>query len=189
MDKNEQLFSQFLKGNRKSFEILFKRFYAQLCYYAYKYVNDFDEAEDIVQGFFAKMWDSKSSVNINTSVKNYFFRSVRNLCLNQIKHYKVVDQHRKESLRDMVTSENDNVIYDYALVNRINQCIDELPPKRREIFVLSREYDLKYREIAERLNISVKTVETQMGLALKELRVKLGDIKKMIIGLILILKS
>lgn len=78
MNDNELLFVQFLKGDTKSFETLFKLFYAPLCTYAYKYVRDYDEAEDLVQGFFAKIWDSKSSISINTSVKNYFFRSVRN---------------------------------------------------------------------------------------------------------------
>lgn len=189
MNDNELLFVQFLKGDTKSFETLFKLFYAPLCTYAYKYVRDYDEAEDLVQGFFAKIWDSKSSISINTSVKNYFFRSVRNLSLNHIKHRSVVDQHQKETLRNMVIADNEQSAFDFVLAERINFHIDQLPPKRREIFILSRQHDLKYREIAEKLNISVKTVETQMGLALKELRNKLSDVKKTLIGFILIFSN
>ena len=189
MNNNELLFSQFLKGNKQSFEILFKRFYAPLCAYAFTYVDDYDEAEDLVQGFFAKIWDSQSDIRINTSVKNYFFRSVRNLSLNHIKHRAVVDQHQKENLRNLMATDHEQTEYDFALAERIDHCIRQLPPKRREIFLLSRQHDLKYREIADRLNISVKTVETQMGLALKELRIKLSDVKKTLIGFVITLND
>lgn len=189
MNNNELLFSQFLKGNKQSFEILFKRFYAPLCAYAYTYVHDYDEAEDLIQGFFAKIWDSQPDIRINTSVKNYFFRSVRNLSLNHIKHRAVVDQHQKETLRNMEIADNEQSASDFVLVERINFHIDQLPPKRREIFLLSRQHDLKYREIADRLNISVKTVETQMGLALKELRNKLSEVKKTLIGFVITLNN
>jgi RNA polymerase sigma-70 factor (ECF subfamily) len=184
METDNTLFQQIRQGNRHSFEQLFRSYYAPLCVFARKYIKDTDDCEEIVQGFFLKLWEKRKSIDINTSVKNYLFSSVRNRCLNQLKHQKIMQAHQAEILN--TSSESDfgsNYFMEIGLVEKIEQSIAALPPKRREIFILSREQGLKYREIADQLGISIKTVETQMGQALKEMREKLRDYKHLLITL------
>lgn len=161
-------------GNPNALKKVFETFYSQLCNFAYQFLNDNDQSEDIVQALFVKLWEKRSGLAIESSLKSYLFRSVRNQCLNLIQHEKVKKLH-EERIRESLISENaeDDYYISPELKVRIGSVIDSMPEKRREIFRLSREEGLKYREIAERLNLSVKTVETQMGLALKTLREKI----------------
>ena len=111
---------------------------------------------------------------IETSVKSYFYRSVKNLSLNFIEHNKIKNRYAQTVLTQSKQSTSpDDQFIEIDLVRKIEESIQSLPQKRREIFRLSREEGLKYREIAEKLNISIKTVEAQMGLAIKTLRDKL----------------
>ncbi len=161
-------------NNPNALKKVFETFYRSLCNYAFQFLNDYDMAEEVVQGLFVKLWEKRSGLAIESSLKSYLFRSVRNQCFNLIQHEKVKKLH-EERIRESLISENaeDDYYISPELKVRIGSVIDSMPEKRREIFRLSREEGLKYREIAERLNISVKTVETQMGLALKTLREKI----------------
>jgi RNA polymerase sigma-70 factor (ECF subfamily) len=137
-------------------------------------IHDDDSAEEIVQDFFVRLWEKRNQIHIETSVKNYFFRSVKNLCLNHIQHDKTkirYSQHVRTEGEKQTSGED--LFFEMDLSEKIEESINSLPEKRQEIFRLSREEGLKYREIADRLNISVKTVEAQMGLAIKTLREKL----------------
>lgn len=163
-------------GDSKAFEMLFHRYYGNLCLYATKILSDDTAAEEVVQDFFVKFWEKKEQTNIDTSIKNYLFRSIKNQCLNFIKHSVI----KKNYIKNQEIDFQPNVDYEDSfievdLAKKIEESINSLPKKRREIFKLSREEGLKYREIAERLNISIKTVEAQMGLAIKNLREKLKD--------------
>lgn len=168
------LFDKIKKGDEKAFEILFHKYYGHLCSFAAKIIKDDDSAEEIVQDLFVKIWEKRQQLAIETSVKNYLFRSVKNLCLNFIQHNKTKIQHAQT-----VVSENENNFSDddnypeIDLAQKIEESINSLPGKRKEIFRLSRQEGLKYHEIAGKLNISIKTVETQMSLAIKSLREKL----------------
>jgi RNA polymerase sigma-70 factor (ECF subfamily) len=168
------LFERVKNGGIEAFEILFHRYYRHLCVFSSHILHDDDSAEEIVQDFFVRLWEKRNQILIETSVKNYFFRSVKNLCLNHIQHDKTkirYSQHiRTEGEKQ--TSDED-LFFEMDLSEKIEESINSLPEKRQEIFRLSREEGLKYREIADRLNISVKTVEAQMGLAIKTLREKL----------------
>lgn len=169
------LFNNIQKGDEKAFEQLFKTYYSHLCLFSSNIMEDEIVAEEIVQEFFVKLWEKRTKLNIETSLKNYVFRSVKNLCLNQIKHNKIRVKHAKYVISEAEANNfNDNFI-EVDLAKRIEESIQTLPEKRREIFRLSREEGLKYREIAEKLKLSIKTVEAQMGLALKTLREKLKD--------------
>ncbi|MCF8359491.1 MAG: RNA polymerase sigma-70 factor [Prolixibacteraceae bacterium] len=182
MDNEKKLFQQIKEGNKQSFEKLFRFYYAPLCHFSRKYIADPDECEEIVQGFFLKIWEKRSDLDITVSVKNYLFSSVRNRCLNYIKHQKIRQGYKTDVLSKNNSQLNpDNYILEVDLHNKIREGIDSLPPRRREIFILSREEGLKYREIAEKLGISIKTVETQMGQALKDLRKKLSTYKHLLI--------
>lgn len=186
MENDKNLFLQINKGNKQSFEQLFKTYYAPLLLFSRSYVPDEDDCEEIVQGFFLKLWEDRRKINISTSVKSYLFSSVRNRCLNHIKHQKIKQAYQNHVM-SAPADENQasNYFVEPDLMEKINRSIDSLPPRRKEIFILSREHGLKYREIADELGISIKTVETQMGQALKDLREQLKDYKQLLISFIL----
>lgn len=168
------LFEQVKKNNEKAFETLFHRYYGHLCGFASNLIRDDAAAEEIVQDFFVKLWEKRNQLIIETSVKNYLFRSVKNLCLNFIQHNKTKLRYTNSVLSDAKADQSvEDNFSEIDLAEKIEESILSLPEKRREIFRLSREEGLKYREIAEKLSISIKTVETQMSLAIKTLRDKL----------------
>jgi RNA polymerase sigma-70 factor, ECF subfamily len=190
MIDDRNLFLLIKQSDKKSFEILFRIYYAPLCSFSHKYVKDKDDCEEIVQGFFLKLWDKREELDINLSVKNYLFSSIRNRCLNYIKHEKIKLEYQSDMMKNPDGQiDTTNFIMEVDLIDRIDQSIAALPARRREIFVLSREHGLKYREIADQLGISIKTVETQMGQALKELREKLKDYQRLLISFLLIQKT
>ena len=171
---NEQtLLEDLKKSDNAAFEQLFRWYYQTLCVFASRVLQNDDEAEELVQDFFVKFWEKRAQIQIETSLKSYLFRSVKNLCLNQIKHEKIKTQHANLVIAEAEEYEYRDSFIEPDLQKDIEKSIAELPEKRQEIFRLSREEGLKYREIADRLNISVKTVEAQMGLAIKTLREKL----------------
>lgn len=183
MENDKQLFQQIKKGDKKSFEKLFKTYYAPLCLFARQYILDPDDSEEAVQSFFLKLWDDRKKIAITTSVKSYLFGSVKNRCLNYIKHQKIKQAHQSEVIKSAkIDSNSSSFLLEVDLMKKIEASINSLPPKRREIFILSKEHGLKYREIAEKLGISIKTVETQMGHALKDLREQLKDYKQLLIS-------
>ncbi len=176
LEEEKKLFGEIRNGDEKAFEKLFHHYYGHLCLYASQILQDDNAAEEIVQDFFVKLWEKRNRLTIETSVKNYLFRSVKNQALNLIKHNKIKYIYAQSILSD--TSDyptGEESFYEINLAEKIEESILSLPEKRREIFRLSREEGLKYREIAEKLNISPKTVETQMSLAFKHLRQKLKD--------------
>jgi RNA polymerase sigma-70 factor (ECF subfamily) len=173
----KNIFQKIREDDREAFKNLFDTYYASLCHYASHYLNDDALSEEVVQELFVKIWEKRLSLEIDTSVRNYLFRSVRNGCLNQIQHDKVRQLHGRK-LKEALMCEDPAADYLITpeMIMKLEEGIESLPEKRREIFRLSREEGLKYREIAEKLEISVKTVEAQMGLALKTLRQKIGSL-------------
>ena len=174
--EENRLFERINKSDQKAFEILFHNYYKILCLFASKLIHDDVAAEEIVQDFFVKLWEKREQITIETSVKNYFFRSVKNYSLNFIQHNKTKIAHAQNLLSEVDNNFSDDNIYpEPDLFEKIEESINSLPEKRREIFRLSRQEGLKYQEIAQKLNISIKTVETQMSLAIKTLRDKLKN--------------
>jgi len=172
--EEKELFDRIKKSDEKAFEMLFHKYYGHLCLFATKIIKDDASAEEIVQDLFVKLWEKREQLSIETSLKNYLFRSVKNLCLNYIQHNKTKIVHAQSVLSEMESNFSDDNNYpEIDLAFKIEESINSLPGKRREIFRLSRQEGLKYHEIAEKLNISIKTVETQMSLAIKTLRDKL----------------
>lgn len=164
-------------GNLQVFENLFRQYYQMLCHYALKFVGDPDTAEELVQDLFYTLWEKRMELTINTSVKSYLFSAVHNRCLKFIEHRSVEQKYRNYYLKH--ESEIDNDEADSAGVAEmqqiINRTLDSLPDRCGKIFRLNRFEGLKYQEIAERLSISVKTVEANMGRALKVLRKSLKE--------------
>jgi RNA polymerase sigma-70 factor, ECF subfamily len=163
--------------NLKSFEALFRQYYQMLCSYALRFVKDPDTAEEIVQDLFYKLWEKRAELQINTSVKSYLYSAVHNRCLKFIEHRNVETKYRNYYL--LHESEIDNEPGDSASINEIQGVIENtlnaLPERCSRIFRLNRFEGLKYHEIALKLSISVKTVEANMGKALKLLRKNLKN--------------
>jgi len=159
----EHLWSQIRQGDQLAFERLFKLHYENLCLFAHKYLQDQGATEDLVQEIFIKIWDKADQIDLQTKIRPYLYSSVRNACLNQIKHEKVKQEYASSKLSSF-THEHSDSMEVLELEDRIAAAIESLPEKCREIFELSRFEGKKYAEIAEELNISVKTVENQMGI-------------------------
>jgi len=156
----------------EEFEIFFRLTYERLCSFALGYVNNRNEAEDIVQAVFLNVWDQKNLWDDFESAKAYMFQSVRNEALNYKKHEKVKRKFQSEIQLRMKEwkMDKDSATSSKEKVKIVRQGIRELPDRRREIFRMSREEGLTYREIADTLGISIKTVKTQIGRSLKYLR-------------------
>lgn len=181
-----EIVPQIAQGNRSAFESLFKSHYSNLCGYAVKYVWELDQAEEIVQDLFFNLWNKRSDLYISSSIESYLFRAVRNACLNYLKHKKVRENYASNVKGSYNPGQglDDNPVETLELQKKIEDSIEVMPPERKKIFMMSRYDGLKYKEIAEKLGISVKTVEAQMGKALKFLR---EELKEFMVILILIL--
>lgn len=183
---DQQQLKSLKEGDITVFEMFFRAYYQPLCNYAYTFVQDRDEAEEIVQSTFLSFWEKRENIEIRVSPKSYLYTMVRNACLNAIKHEKIKQRHAGEELavaERSYESVSQRVITT-ELEDHIQRAIEQLPEQCRLIFKLSRFEDLKYSEIASQLNISIKTVENQMGKALKIMRERLKEYLPLIIVLI-----
>lgn len=173
-EQDRKLIEKIRQGDEKAFEVIFHRFYPVLCSFAAQFTKDDNIAEEIVQDLFIRLWEKKSFISIEFSLENYLLKAVKNQCINFLEQKKVQQKKIDDYLAENKTNQSDDFsFFDLDLIHKIEESIASLPKKRREIFLLSREEGLKYSEIADVMNISIKTVETQMGLALKTLRKKL----------------
>jgi RNA polymerase sigma-70 factor, ECF subfamily len=174
---DQQYLSALKTGDITAFEMLFRNYYQPLCNYAYTFVQDRDEAEEIVQSTFMSVWEKRDALEIRTAVRPYLYAMVRNACLNVIKHEKVKQVHVAGELAVAERSIESvtRTVMAAELEDKIQEALLKLPEQCRLVFKLSRFEELKYAEIATQLNISVKTVENQMGKALKIMRDQLSD--------------
>lgn len=174
----DQLAMRIKLGDQQAFELLFRKLYVRLCKFSYKFLNDTEEAQEIVQEVFTKIWEGREDIDPEESLKSYLFKIVQNLSLNRLKRKKV--ESRYIEIYKLVYNDNLEFSAHESLLAReleeqIALSIGHLPNECRKIFQLSRNEGLKYREIADVLHISIKTVETQMSKALRSLRVELRD--------------
>ena len=149
---------------------LFNDYYTELCRKAYRIVNNKEISEDIVQDVFFKLWDKRNKIVITKSLGTYLNRMVFNESISFLRKNKSFLEFSDEIEQTATNTESDNKIEHDELKSIINSAINELPARCKTIFLLSRIDELTYKQIAEQLEISVKTVENQMGKALKILR-------------------
>ena len=169
-----ELFNKVKQGDQRAFEKLFKAHYESLCRFAFRFLKDTDQAEEIVQEVFCKIWEKRQSISFTSSFKAYLFTSIRNTCYNVHEHMKVRHQHQEHVIH--TTSEVDTgILEEVDLEAKIEKSLDLLPEQCRKVFMMNRFEGLKYKEIAAQLGISPKTVENQMGKALKIMREQLKD--------------
>ena len=172
-----EIIGRIRQGDAGQFESLFRSSYVSLVRYAKTLVKDHDTAEEIVQDLFFRLWKDKEKIKIESSLNGYLFRSVHNRCLHYIEHIRVVEQHAEEMLHQQAeVQENPSDILHYKeLQAKIATILERLPERCGKIFYMSRFEGLKYTEIAEKLSVSIKTVESNMGRALKEFRKELTE--------------
>lgn len=168
-------------GNASYFEDIFRKYYQSLCLFALKYVKDHDDAEEIVQDMFVRIWQKRAELTIATSLKSYLYQAVRNTCLNHLKHNNIKLEYQRNTIESSPSTDVSDTLVALELEVKIQGTLDKLPPERKKIFLMNRNEGLKYREIAEKLNISIKTVENQMGKALKFLKTELIDFLSIVI--------
>jgi RNA polymerase sigma-70 factor (ECF subfamily) len=163
--------------NEQALESLFRDHFVGLCKFAMGYVKDDEAAKEIVQDSFVNLWEKRDSIDLSKPVKSYLSTAVRNKCLNYLRDHKKfsTDLLALENLsHDPVYDQHDSLV-ESEMSEQITRAIDALPEKCRKIFELSRFRHLKYQQIADELQISVKTVETQMSKALQHMRNRLAE--------------
>ena len=167
-----ELVSQVREGNQYAFSILFARYYGDVMNYCATFIPDRNECEDIVQNIFMGIWEKRNLFSIRVPFKSYLLMSARHDCFDAIKHEKIVKQHVVEVL-DTPEAANwdiDHYLLHSELESKIKVLLQLYEPRAVEIFKMSRFENIKYDEIAEKLNISRRTVEVKVANVLKYLR-------------------
>ena len=169
-----------LKNNRnicdsKTFEFIYSTYAKDIRRFLFFKTQDVDTAEDILQDTFVKLWDNCNNVDYN-KVKSYLYSIAKNMFLNRIKHQKVVLKYNEQHKKHDTNESPEFVMLEKEFMEKLEKTIASLPEKQREVFLLNRIENKKYKDIAEMLNISVKAVEKRMHLALVVMREKIGNV-------------
>lgn len=173
------------KNNKSDFSRVYSIYFPKLVRFAREFVLSTEDAENIIQDIFIYLWEHQELLDTLTNLNAFLFTLVKNKCIDQLRHRKLLERKREE-FKTVLDKEIQLKLYalqqfdENALSNEdieiiLNNAINSLPEKCRKVFILSRMEGLKNREIAERLNISAKTVENQMTTAIRKLRVELKD--------------
>jgi RNA polymerase sigma-70 factor (family 1) len=164
-------------GDEKFYKSVYYEYYPVLTYFANKYVNDLEVAKEIVQDFFVKLYEKRFSLSIETSFKSYLYKSIYNSCINYLNQVVVREQHHRQiknlTYEQTVLSEEE--IYMVELEKKIYHEIEQLPAQCKRIFKMNRFDGLSNSEIAARLKLSKRTIETQISKALRILRKNISD--------------
>lgn len=166
---------------KEEYHSLFKEHYNSMCNYAFAMINNRDEAEDIVQGVFVDFWNKPDKETITAEFENYLIRSIKFKCIDFHRKEVVKRKYEEAAVHEQSQFDEEDNEENPALKDLINLSISQLPEKTQEVFRLSKLEGMSYKEIADQLGISPKTVENQMGRAFKMLREKLKNYKDLLI--------
>lgn len=158
-----------------------------MCFFAQKYVKDYETAREITQSAFISLWEKRESIDMERPVKSYLAMVIHNKCTNHLRDNRKFDQNilNIENLLEVPEYDGADSMVEKELKLKIDLSIAELPEKCREIFMMNRYENFKYQEIADKLHISVKTVETQMSKALQHMRIRLAEYMTIIVVLVI----
>ena len=175
--EEQYLVSRIQLGDKNAFSYIFRRYYKDLVLFGGTFLPDLELCEDIIQSIFLKLWKDRTNLLIESSLKAYLLKAVRNSCVDEIRHIYVIREHKSyiNSLDVLVDVDTENYILYSDLYEKMQQALEELSPEQRQAFEMNRFEGLKYREIAQRLNVSERTVEVRISKAIQLLRVRLKD--------------
>ena len=172
------LLVELAQGDEKAFSLLFKKYYKDLVLFGGNFLPDRCACEDIVQSVFLRLWNERHLLHIKTSLKSYLLKSVQNACFDEIQHKQVIRKHENyvlsfaNMIKDMDT---ENYILYSDFQQHLQQALDKIPATCRETFELNRFEGMKFREIADKLQISQRTVEVRISKAIDILKKHLKD--------------
>jgi len=177
MIKNEELFifNRMVDGDKEAFRFFFDKYYSELCNFVNLYIHNSAASEEIVQDIFVYVWEKRDKIKIESSVKSYLLRASKNKSINYIRDNRIkLDIHQRLIFSDSKNADRPDKVMDANQLREvIENTINDLPNRCREVYLLGKDKNLSYKEISAEMGISVKTVEAQMGIALKKLREKL----------------
>ena len=186
MDENDVLLVKQLKDRKEeAFVSLFGQYYNSLYHFAANYLCDPEAAHDIVQELFTDLFEKSAELNIVTSVKAYLFTATRNRCLSFLRSLKIKDTHNRNMLEAHLYSDTVDAIEEPSILDELQEIVDKMPPKMKEVFRLRVVEDYKFKEIAEELGITENNAKVQMNGAVRMIREKLPDLKKRLFFMII----
>ncbi|MBK6283848.1 MAG: RNA polymerase sigma-70 factor [Draconibacterium sp.] len=177
-NENDKLLVSLLKKNEvKAFDALFQKYSDKLFHFSFSLLKNSEDSKEIVQESFFRIWNKRNEIDSFKSFKSYLFTISYHLVIDQLR-LRLKDKEYRSFLQEYFDLGDDslNSTTDFDTLNkRIELAVSELPEKRKQIYLMSRENGLSHKEIAEKLSINVKTVENQIGLAIKHIKLSLGN--------------
>ena len=181
---NDFLLSAVQRGDQKAFDTLFRRYYPMLCAYGHRFV-ELEDAEEIVEDSLLLIWENRETLVIESSLNSYLFKMVYRRALNKLAHIDATQRADTRFYEEMQEMLQDTDYYQIEeLAKRIEDAVAALPESYREAFVMHRFRDMSYKEIAETLGVSPKTIDYRIQQALKQLRVDLKDYLPLLLPLL-----
>ena len=178
--KNDALLVAALKfDSHEAFVKIFRQYYANLVHFTARFIPDKSSCEDIVQEAFIRVWTNRKKLDTDTSIRSYLISLVQNLALNELRHRKVKMQYQDMNHETILSLSPDEHMFFSELSDAYETALSKLEPEVRETLMLSRQEKMKYSEIAQRLNISVRTVESRISKGLKFLQQNLQIYKNL----------
>lgn len=177
------LFESFKKGDQAAFTYFYEKYFNRIQSFCVQFIYDGDEAENLAQEALLHLWQSRESVDAINGIQSFLYTYAKSKCLNTIRHSKVKDRFKNDVLNEKERELNIEVLNSISfdtlelteLERIINESINDLPPKTREVFIKKRIENKKNAEIAEEMQVTLKAVEAHMTKALKILKTKLSD--------------
>ena len=168
--EEQALLHRLQQGNQDAYRQLFDQYYPVLTSFALQYMRDEAEAKELVQEVFVALFQKRATLSITQSIKAYLFTAVYRTCLNEIKRQQRQHRHQQRASEELPTADYTDVLVEAENLQKIHQAIESLPQQCRRIFTMNRFEGLSNQAIADQLNVSKRTVETQISKALRTLR-------------------
>lgn len=186
MDFEQNLLIELKRGNKEAFTLLFRKYYKDLVLFGGSILRDRVKCEDIVQNIFLKLWTERESIEIEKSLKSFLIRSVQNSCLDELRHKQVVRDHELyvQTFNYFDCLDTENYVLFSELQDKLAVALEVIPKTYREAFQMNRFEGLKYKEIAEKLQVSERTVEVRISKAISMLRDHLKEYSLIILALL-----
>lgn len=176
MNLDEQIAEGLREGSKKAFELLYDNYYAKLCSFSYKVTKDIAVSEEIVQDLILTIWEKKETLSFAPQLKYYLYRAVHNNSVRYVnKHAKVYHNSEETEALENVAEEFSSTMEETELSMAISLAVESLPAQTNKIFKMSREENLTYKEIAEKTNLSVKSIEYHISKAINYLHSELKE--------------